>query len=198
MQTFTCRSQCGQDGWVAWCLEGKRDGRFLDVGAGDPEIISNTVQLERELGWRGVLIDVETAPRLVKERAPDNYVLSDALEVDWREIARFGRFDYLSLDLEPAEVTLRALVRLLAADVQFTCATIEHDSYRFGEDIANAMRAMLEARGYVCVMRDVLADANDGSRVPLEDWWVDPIVVSEHHARTCAAMMRSALVTRTK
>jgi len=172
-----------------------RNLRYLDVGAGPPVAISNTVQLERVLGWTGHLIDIDTADRLAAERA-GNVIHRDALAIDWKEIASSGRFAYLSLDLEPAETTLRALLRILASGVRFDVATIEHDAYRFGYDIARAMRAMLEARGYVRVAEDVVTTNGDGILVPIEDWWVDPETMNVSECRFQASFVTSEAIRR--
>lgn len=58
-------SHIGQDRWVAECFSFKRDGYFLDFGAFDGVTISNTLYLERELGWSGIC--VEPNPRYFRE-----------------------------------------------------------------------------------------------------------------------------------
>ena len=40
-------------------FQDRRDGLFVDVGAGHPEVGSNTMYLERQLGWRGLAIDAQ-------------------------------------------------------------------------------------------------------------------------------------------
>lgn len=59
----------GQDLLVAQLLGHKRNGVFFDIGANDGVTISNTLYLERELGWNGVA--VEPIPR-VFERLKSN------------------------------------------------------------------------------------------------------------------------------
>jgi hypothetical protein len=73
-------------------LEGKRNGTYFDIGAGDPEQISNTCVLERSFGWRGVLCDIEHEARLGANRA-GNYVHGDALTLDYK-----ARFEELERD----------------------------------------------------------------------------------------------------
>lgn len=46
-----------QDRWVAETFARKRDGYFLDFGAFDGTDMSNTLYLERELGWRGICVE---------------------------------------------------------------------------------------------------------------------------------------------
>ena len=48
-------SQLFQDIWVSFETGGKRDGFFVEFGATDGVSLSNTLMLERDLGWSGVL-----------------------------------------------------------------------------------------------------------------------------------------------
>lgn len=51
-------SQFGQDKWVIEeMLRGRRNGFFLDLGASDGWLCSNTYVLERRYGWRGICIE---------------------------------------------------------------------------------------------------------------------------------------------
>jgi len=51
-------SQYGQDRYVAETVfKGKRNGFFVEAGAGDGLYISNTLLLERQYGWTGVLVE---------------------------------------------------------------------------------------------------------------------------------------------
>jgi FkbM family methyltransferase len=46
-----------QDLWVAYELKGQRDGFFVEFGAANGVHASNSLMLERGLGWRGVLAE---------------------------------------------------------------------------------------------------------------------------------------------
>jgi hypothetical protein len=51
-------SQKGQDRWVVErALPGRRNGYFVELGAGDGRTHSNTYVLERDHGWNGLLIE---------------------------------------------------------------------------------------------------------------------------------------------
>ena len=54
-------SQIFQDVFVTWILEQKRDGYFVEVGAGDGRRLSNTWLLEARYGWRGLLVEPNPA-----------------------------------------------------------------------------------------------------------------------------------------
>lgn len=51
------RSQFLQDIWVLWVLQEKRNGFFVEFGAGDGVTNSNTHLLEKEYGWNGILAE---------------------------------------------------------------------------------------------------------------------------------------------
>jgi len=50
-------SQFGQDAFVAELFGQKRGGVFLDIGANDGVTFSNTLHLERALGWTGIAVE---------------------------------------------------------------------------------------------------------------------------------------------
>jgi FkbM family methyltransferase len=50
-------SQIEQERWVLAMCQGRRDGRFAEIGAFDGVSLSNTFCLERDHGWRGVLVE---------------------------------------------------------------------------------------------------------------------------------------------
>jgi FkbM family methyltransferase len=53
----TYQAQYGEDRWLEQYFDGKRDGHFVDVGAYDGRVISNTYHLEKHLGWTGILVE---------------------------------------------------------------------------------------------------------------------------------------------
>ena len=63
-------SQVGQDKWVCEYFKYKREGFFVDIGAADGVDLSNTLYLEKELGWNGICIEAlkENFDKLVKNR----------------------------------------------------------------------------------------------------------------------------------
>lgn len=177
MNGIQWRSQLRQDRFVALMFDGLRDGSFVDIGAGHPEQMSNTVVLEREFGWRGILCDIENADALQRERAKENIVLRDALlfqRSDWN--ANLGKIaddawfiDFLSLDIEPADATLEVMVRLPMDMFRFRIAMIEHDCYRDedGPLRRELVRTYMAWRGYLLVCE--LGSVDHGQ---IEDWYI--------------------------
>ena len=166
--TFKSYSQAGQDAWVVEILKGKRAGKYLDVGANDPVLISNTYGLESQLGWDGFLLDND--PNCVRDlRAKRVGIVfeADATKFDFASLPDHD-FDYLSLDVDSA--TLFSLQNLLVAGITFRCATVEHDAYRFGPEPREAMRALLTMKGYHLERPDVCNPSSPD--MPFEDWWI--------------------------
>lgn len=163
------RGQLGADRFVIEALGQKRNGRYLDIGAGEPFYLSNTLALERHFGWHGVLCDLAYAEVLKKHRT--GIVLADATTVDWRYVCKTiavdGRIDFLSLDLEPPPLTENVLRCLPLDSVRFSIIAIEHDMYREGgEERAERMRTLIASHGYKLF-----------GTIMFDDWWVDPAVV---------------------
>lgn len=52
-------SQHGQEHFVLEHLNQKRDGYFLDIGAYDGVEFSNTYSLEKDYGWKGLLVECD-------------------------------------------------------------------------------------------------------------------------------------------
>lgn len=192
MDEFLSFSQAMQDEFVIRLTGGMMDGRFVDIGAGHPRFGSNTYTLETDFEWRGILCDMATEADLRSERSA-LAVFGDAFAVDWRKeceaIAENGLIHYLSLDIEPPELTMAALLRLPLEHVRFGIITIEHDAYRTGRGIRAAMRGVLSEHGYVRVASDVCVDC-DGSLLPFEDWWVHPAAISVENATAIVDEMK--------
>ena len=53
-------SQAMQDMFVLTMLDGKKNGIYVEVGADQPKIISNTYLLETEFDWSGVSFELDS------------------------------------------------------------------------------------------------------------------------------------------
>lgn len=192
------QSQAGQDRFVHALAvegEGRTPGTFLDIGCNNPIIISNTYALER-IGWTGVLIDCDPGwATSIAESRRSPFVCCDAKDIDWpRMLERFAThpIDYLSFDLD--ESGLKVLHGMPLSSVRFRILTIEHDAYRFGDAVRQAMRGTLREHGYDLLCPDVTAQG-----CQFEDWWVDPKQVDMGVAdrfRTTEATDWQAIVSR--
>lgn len=179
-------SQLCQDMFVLMCLNGKRAGRFLDIGSGHPVFGSNTFLLEKQFGWYGRRIDCDekgsTDHDLPSEQERTSpLMLDDATKLDYGFL-EYSDYDYLSLDIEPPAATLQVLKRIPFHLHRFAVITFEHDFYN-GEDptVRDESRRFLKSLGYRLVVSNVAADRF----YAMEDWWVHPALVD---ARTIALL----------
>lgn len=196
--------QAAQDLFVA-SMSSNDFGCFVDLGAGDPEVYSNTVLLERVFGWRGVLADIATRDLLVRDRSSQNAIFGDAFDDDVdAAIVKLagdrGWIDYLSLDLEPPDLTLRRLCSLPLDRVRFGIVTCEHDLYRDPTgSIKAAMAGILVHHGYRLVADNVLMISRSGDEcalVPVEDWWVHQSIHDCREASRVAYELRFEIMRR--
>ena len=172
-------SQAEQDVFVLSCLNGKTGGTFLELGCDDPYRISNSYLLESEFGWKGISVDInEDCEWMFKESTRTcTLMIEDATTINFDTItATLGtsHIDYLSLDLEPASITLKCLQNIPLDKVSFSVITFEHDHYRFGDDVRSKSRDILTKAGYVMLCENV----NN-----FEDWYVNPAYVDMEYVR---------------
>ena len=172
-------SQSMQDIFVMSMLDGKRNGVYVEIGADQPRVISNTYLLENNFDWSGVSFEFDADKVAFFNTIRENKCLcEDATLYNYKslfeELNYPKQIDYLQLDIDPAEGTLRALKVLPLDDYRFSVITYETDVYSSGADIQDEQIEILESHGYQLVAKNVKCEGN-----PYEDWWVDPAIVSE-------------------
>ena len=172
-------SQSMQDMFVLSMLDGKRNGIYVEIGADQPRVISNTYLLEKDFDWSGISFELDSDKVAFFNTIRKNKCLcEDATLYDYKSLFEERSYpkqiDYLQLDIDPAEGTLRALKTLPLDDYRFSVITYETDVYSSGADIQDEQIKILESHGYQLVTKNVKCEGN-----PYEDWWVDPAIVSE-------------------
>jgi len=175
-------SQCYQDLFVLSCLNGKRNGTYLEIGAGSPFYGNNTALLS-ELNWRGISLDIlEVAEQSWKEKRPNNkFIRQDAINADYIKLCQSNGLpryiDYLQLDIDPAYNTLAALKNIPLDVLEFGVITYEHDFY-IDKDNTNRKesRKILQDAGYKLVAANISPDTNS----PYEDWYINPKYIKEN------------------
>ena len=168
-------SQAGQDLFVASLLNGKRNGIFLDLGCNGPIEINNTYLLESEFDWNGLFVDIDERHFQLYVFRKSKTLTADCTALDWdKVIENLGTrsIDYLSLDLEPPELTLQCLMSIPFDRVSFSVITFEHDAYRVGEAVRVPSREIFENAGYARTCSDVSLNG-----CVFEDWYCDPDAV---------------------
>jgi len=168
-------SEAYQDMFVLTVLKGKKNGTYLEIGAGSPFFGSNTVLLEK-FGWKGHGFDIN--PLAVNADRKNPCVLKNALEVDYSQLLSDMEYgdviDFLQVDLEPADITYDALKVIPWDKYKFRVVTFEHDYYNDeSKTIRDKSREFLKSKGYELLVTNI---APDTLRV-FEDWWIHPDLV---------------------
>jgi|APCry1669192522_1035417.scaffolds.fasta_scaffold01682_3 Macrocin-O-methyltransferase (TylF) len=178
---FKSHSQAGQDLFVYKLLQEGREfykGTFIDIGCAEPIHDNNSYALEKYCGWKGVLVDRRPYLRgdIEKERISP-YVCVDVTNPIWSvKVKQTGidwskPIDYLSFDVDDSGASL--IENFPFHDFKFKVLTVEHDKYRFGQEVQDRMMAILTKQGYEIICKNI--NARPG--FPFEDWYVHPDLV---------------------
>ena len=171
-------SQAGQDKFVRTMLQDKRNGKYIEIGAFDPILISNTYLFEKEFSWEGFSLDIKKDyVRNFNLIRKNKCLLADGTNFDYlahiqKIWGNINRIDYLQIDCEPAEITYKCLCALPLDEVRFSVITFETDLYESGERIRKLSREKFKKYGYKLIAADVCNLNN-----PFEDWYVDPYFI---------------------
>lgn len=173
------------DQFVLDMLKNKRNGYYVELGAADPVGGSNTYQLEKDFGWKGVSFDMDERHANKFNSVRSNpCIQEDAITFNYEKYFEENNFpkriDYLQVDVDTGYTpggrplgnpgsNLLGLIALPLNRYRFSVITFEHDAlihYKLGA-IRDAQREILDSLGYSLV-----------KRIAWEDWWVDPEVVT--------------------
>ena len=190
-------SEVFQDIFVLQCLDGKKGGTYLEIGAADAVSGNNTYLLEKEFGWTGLSIDYDWMDGGYTSITCDNQtftlsgfhkywtekwykdrdqplLLTNAITCDWNNIIDNSIIDYLQVDIDPPGGTYECLERLPFDTVDFKVITYEHDAYAEPEWRIKS-RKFLESKGYVLIAGNISKEYGS----PFEDWWVNLKYINE-------------------
>jgi hypothetical protein len=175
-------SQILQDMFILSVLNGKKNGKFLEVGGARPYERNNTALLEQSFGWTGVSVEFnqQFAAEYISERKNTKVFCTDALTVNYEQLLEeeFDTevIDYLQLDIEPAKNTFEVLLSIPFDKYKFAVITYEHDYYvDISKSFRDKSRRYLQAMGYELLVNDLSPDGVSN----FEDWWVHPDLIDK-------------------
>lgn len=178
--------QALQDKFVLNVLKKKRSGTFLELGANHPIDINNTYTLEKEFGWKGIMIeyDEKYLKDYKEHREGSVHLIADATKVDYKKLLEENdmpkTIDYLQIDLDAGNGSTMEALEMMDRDIlddyKFATITFEHDYYCAGDykSTREKSRAIFEKRGYIRVFDDI---HDREPEVVYEDWYVHPDLV---------------------
>lgn len=180
-------SQSYQDIFVLTMTNGKKNGYFLEIGAGDSISINNTYLLEKEFAWQGVSIDIEkNSEKSYFNRDKTKFILQDALTIDYDKILNNNFsgnvIDYLQIDIEPQWNSLNCLKLIPFDKWQFSVITFETDLYdpkiskKKSLENREESRDFFKNKGYDLIVGNV---CNLSETDPFEDWYVNSNLISK-------------------
>jgi SAM-dependent methyltransferase len=146
-------AQNKQDLIVLKYLENKKNGYFLDIGCGYPLTINNTYLLEKKFDWEGISIDIhdykEPDGQTWYDLRRTKQILANALDIDYLEILKENNapkvIDFLTMDLEPPDLTLECLFKIPFDKYSFNLILFEIDDERE----PNFQKRKKESRSYL-------------------------------------------------
>jgi|TARA_B110000908_G_C10197511_1_gene423707 hypothetical protein len=163
-----------QDMFVLSVLDGKRNGTFVEIGSGHPELFNNTLLLEKEFGWNGISLDnSERMAHIFSRQRSTNITLADGANTDYKILFKQQcleqHIDFLRINAEKASID--ALGNIPFDKHEFGIIQFQHNSVWWGPNFKEESRKLLKQIGYILLVGDVAVDENSS----YEDWWVHPM-----------------------
>ena len=188
-------SQAFQDKFILHVLKEKKDGFFLEIGSNHPIINNNTYILEKNYGWKGILVENDASfLTMYNEDRPNSIpVINDATKVDYKYLLETNnmpvKMDYLQIDLEVNNRSTLTTLELFDSTIfdayTFAVVTFEHDIYSGNHfDTRAFSREIFKKRGYIPVFEDV---CDHVPNLVFEDWYVHPDLVDMNYVEELIA-----------
>jgi hypothetical protein len=170
-------SQSFQDMFVLTATNGKRKGRYLEIGSAEPFKNNNTALLETVFDWTGVSLDInKVVVEEFMEKRNNLVFCLDATKVDYAKfLTTLGfseDFDYLQVDCDPPSYSFEILKRIPFDQYRFATITFEHDFY-VDTTVRDNARQYLRSKGYVLAAGDIAYNHIHS----YEDWWIHPDLI---------------------
>ena len=169
-------SQSGQDQF-AYNISGS-NGTYLEIGAHDPVINSNTFNLEVKCNWNGISIEYDKSFQMSwsdNKLRKDNVIWDDAFNINYSSLIKQrelpNRLNYLSCDIEPAENTFNILKKVISSELNFDFISFEHDKYSIGNKYEDLSIEYLKNYNYKVAVKDVYS-RNKRYKI-YETWFVN-------------------------
>lgn len=192
-------SQVDQDLWVLEMLNNKKNGYFLDVGAYDGIKYSNSLLLEKDFDWTGLLIEAHPNNFDTLKNNRKNtlvpYAVSDyngkiifenecgtgskvveknGLSIDCITFEKMFEMynvpNYIDyISLDIEGMEYLSLTKFPFDKYKFKLLTVEHNLYMSGSENKEKIKDILLKNGYLIYRENV-----SHNELPFEDWYINP------------------------
>jgi hypothetical protein len=175
-------SEAFQDMFILTLLNGKKQGVYLEIGAGFPFYGNNTYLLESKYEWEGISLDIESESSERYFRDRNNIAICrDATQVNYIELLEDVKvpydIDYLQLDCDPPDVTYDILTKIPFDKYRFAIITYEHDYYNDkSKSYKQKSREYLLSKGYELILSNIAPCEG----FDYEDWYIHPDLVNRN------------------
>jgi hypothetical protein len=136
---------------------------------------NNSYFLEKQLGWRGLCVELDSQYKNSYSDRNCRFINSDATKVDYAQVfAEMGMpssVDFLSIDVDGPYLEV---FKALPDNYRFKVIGIEHDAYVHGDKYRLPEREYLLSKGYVLACSDIFVRHPEYDDCPYEDWYLDP------------------------
>ena len=146
-------SQFSQDQDMDILMELKEGGTFVDIGANDFSSGNNSYFFELNRNFRGIGIDIDPiyADGWVNNRK-NPFICADATKIDYKALFEEHNLpkiiDFISIDVDPAEVSMSALIEVIKSGYQFNIIDFEVAN---DPPVTLQCKELLESKGYKLV-----------------------------------------------
>jgi hypothetical protein len=176
------KGQARQDEFVCLVNNFKKDGYFVEIGANDPIHHNNTYVLEKNLNWKGLMVEyISGWYSHYRDIRPNSIpIINDATIVDYLKYLEDYNFpkniDYLQIDLDVDNrstlTTLELFDKTIFDKYTFSTITFEHDIYTGNFfDTQKISREIFSRRGYILLFSNVSVWWAD-KWSEFEDWYI--------------------------
>ena len=176
----TYSTQCDADILTLILLNGKKNGTYLELGAGVPGDSNNTLLLS-QWGWKGISVEINdnVCKKWQTDRPNDKIIMADANGIDYHLLLKTQALpktiDLLQIDIDDARMHEKLLPRLPLDQYRFSLITVEHDKYQTGVATKHACDKFFTDHGYIKLFNNLVYRnwaIDDWSE--FEDWWIWP------------------------
>ena len=175
-------SQIYQDIFILSMHDGKKNGIYLEIGAGDYMKGNNTYLLETNFSWKGISVDIDKnyVDYFNKNRI-NKCICDDATKINYEKLLQkydISNIDYLQLDCDPPNITYEILLTIPFNKYKFGVITYEHDFYNdITGEYRQKSRDFLLNKGYKLIAGNISPYKDDN---PFEDWWIHPELIEKN------------------